>query len=157
MEKLDYRYAEEKDVSLILRYIKEIAEYEGLLDEVKTDEETLREWLFEKNRAKVLFPLLDGKTIGFCVYFYNFSTFLGRSGLYIEDIYLEERYRGNGYGKQLIQKMFQIAKDEQLGRVEWACLNDNEPSFEFYISQGAEPMSEWTVFRIDDVNKAIRK
>lgn len=153
MEKLDYRYGEEKDLALIFQYIKEIAEYEGLLEEVKTDEETLREWLFEKERAKVLFPLINGQPIGFCVYFYNFSTFLGRSGLYIEDIYIEERYRGKGYGKQLLQKMFQIAKDEGLGRVEWACLNDNEPSFEFYVSQGAEPMSEWTVFRTDALDQ----
>nr|WP_202063151.1 GNAT family N-acetyltransferase [Enterococcus sp. BWR-S5] len=150
MEKLDYRYGEEQDTALILRYIKELAEYEGLPNEVKTDEATLKEWLFDKERAKVLFPLLDGKPIGFCVYFYNFSTFLGKSGLYIEDIYIEERYRGKGFGKQLIQKMFKLAKDEQLGRVEWACLNDNEPSFEFYVSQGAEPMSEWTVFRMAD-------
>lgn len=150
---LTYREATEKDILLIYRYIKELAAYEGLASEVTTNEQILKEWLFDKKGATVILPVLDGKEIGFCLYFYNFSTFLGRSGLYIEDLFIEEKYRGKGYGKQLLNKMFQLAEEKQLGRVEWWCLDKNQASIDFYKSQGAQSMDEWTVFRVE--NKSL--
>ncbi|MBP2098573.1 GNAT family N-acetyltransferase [Enterococcus rivorum] len=146
---LAYREATKEDIPLIYKYIKELAAYEGLADEVTTNEQILEEWIFDKKGAEVIFPEIEGKEIGFCLYFYNFSTFLGRSGLYIEDLFIEEKYRGKGYGKQLLNKMFQIAKEKQLGRVEWWCLDENKASIDFYKAQGAQPMDEWTVFRVE--------
>ena len=148
MQEVAYRYAQEEDLPLILSYIKQLAAFEKLSDEVKADEATLKEWLFDKERAKVLFPMVNDRPIGFSLFFYNFSTFLGRSGLYIEDLFIEEEYRGKGYGGALLRKLFDIAKEEKLGRVEWCCLNDN-PAMEFYVSQGAEPLLEWSMLRYD--------
>ncbi|MFC0491576.1 GNAT family N-acetyltransferase [Listeria grayi] len=145
---ITYRYATQQDVPLIYRYILELAEYEGLADEVNTSEAVLEDSLFNIQAAKVLFPEINGKPIGFCLFFYNFSTFLGRPGLYIEDLYIEEAYRGSGYGKALLEKMRSIAEAEKLGRVEWWCLDENKASIAFYKSQGAVPMEDWTVFRI---------
>lgn len=147
---LTYREATKEDIPLIYRYIKELAAYEGLADEVTTSEQLLAEWLFDKKGAEVIFPEIAGKAIGFCLYFYNFSTFLGRSGLYIEDLYIEESYRGHGFGKQLLNRMLQLAKEKQLGRVEWWCLDENQAAIDFYKSQGAQSMDEWTVFRIEN-------
>lgn len=147
---LSYREAKRADIPLIFQYIKELAAYEGLEKEVQTNEQILEEWLFDKSGAKVIFLVLNGREIGFCLYFYNFSTFLGRSGLYIEDLYIEETYRGKGYGKKFLNHMIQLAKDANLGRVEWWCLDENRASIEFYKSQGAQPMSEWTVFRVEN-------
>lgn len=152
MSELTYRYAQRADVSTILHYVKQLAEYENLSDAVVADEKTLEEWLFDKERAKVLLPLIDGQAIGFCLFFYNFSTFLGRSGLYIEDLYIDEQYRGLGYGKQILHKIFAIAKEEKLGRVEWCCLTDNTPSMKFYASQGAEVLEDWSMLRVETKN-----
>lgn len=148
MEKFIFRFAEEKDVSLILYFIKELAKYEELLDEVVATEETLKEWIFDKKKAEVIFVLEDGVEIGFALFFHNFSTFLGRSGVYLEDLYVKPEYRGKGYGKALLKKLAQIAVERGCGRLEWWCLDRNKPSIDFYLSLGAEPMQDWTVYRI---------
>lgn len=143
-----FKYAKESDVPLILKYIKELADYEGLLNEVVATEEILQEWIFEKKSAKVLLGEVDGQPIGFALYFHNFSTFLGRAGIYLEDLYVRPEYRGRGYGKAFLKKLAQIAVEEGCGRLEWWCLDTNKPSIDFYLSLNAEPMDEWTVFRI---------
>ncbi len=145
---LEFRYAERKDTGLILWFIKELASYEKMLDEVVADEATLEEWLFDKQKAEVIFALEDGKEVGFALFFHNFSTFLGRSGIYLEDLYVMPECRGKGYGKAILQKLAAIAVERGCGRLEWWCLDWNKPSVDFYLSLGAEPMSDWTVYRI---------
>ena len=145
---LNFRYAERNDVSLILKFIRELAAYEKMLDEVVADEATLEEWIFDKNKAEVIFACLDGKEIGFALFFHNFSTFLGRAGLYLEDLYVSPEYRGKGYGRAILKKLASIAVERKCGRPEWWCLDWNKPSIDFYLSLGAEPMSDWTVYRI---------
>ncbi len=145
---MEIRFAQKEDVSLILRFIRELADYEGLLDEVVATEELLEEWLFEKHKAEVIFALENGKEVGFALFFHNFSTFLGRAGIYLEDLYVMPEYRGKGYGKGLIRTLARIAKERGCGRLEWWCLDTNIPSIDFYLSLGAQPMDEWTVYRI---------
>ena len=145
---LNFRYAERNDVSLILKFIRELAAYEKMLDEVVADEATLEEWIFDKNKAEVIFACLDGKEIGFALFFHNFSTFLGRAGLYLEDLYVSPEYIGKGYGRAILKKLASIAVERKCGRLEWWCLDWNKPSIDFYLSLGAEPMSDWTVYRI---------
>jgi len=148
MKQASFRYAEEKDTALILCFIKELAEYEKMLGEVVATEELLREWIFEKQKAEVIFALEDGKEIGFALFFHNFSTFLGRAGIYLEDLYVLEEYRGKGYGKGLLKELARIAVERGCGRLEWWCLDWNRPSIDFYKSLGAEPMDEWTTYRV---------
>lgn len=145
---LSYRYASREDVSLILKFIKDLARYEKLENEVVATEEILEEWLFDKEKAEVIFALENEKEIGFALFFHNFSTFLGRSGIYLEDLYVMEEYREKGYGKCILQKLAQIAVERGCGRLEWWCLDWNQPSIDFYLSLGAEPMKDWTVYRI---------
>ncbi len=145
---LNFRYAERKDIPLILRFIRELADHEKLLNEVVADEATLEEWIFDKEKAEVIFACLGDKEIGFALFFHNFSTFLGRAGLYLEDLYVSPEYRGNGYGKAILKKLAAIAIERKCGRLEWWCLDWNKPSIDFYISSGAEAMSDWTVYRI---------
>ena len=142
------RFANENDTPLILLFIRELAEYEGLLQEVVATEDSLREWIFKKQKAEVIFAVEDGKEVGFALFFHNFSTFLGRAGVYLEDLYVLPEYRGRGYGKGLIQTLARIAVERGCGRLEWWCLDWNQPSIDFYRSLGAEPMDEWTVYRI---------
>ena len=146
--KLTFRNAERKDAGLILRFIKELADYEKMLDEVVADEETLETWIFDKQKAEVIFALEDGKEVGFALFFHNFSTFLGRAGIYLEDLYVRPEFRGKGYGKAILKKLASIAVERGCGRLEWWCLDWNKPSIDFYLSLGAEPMSDWTVYRI---------
>ena len=148
MEQMQFRFAEEKDVPLILQFIKDLAEYEHMLDEVVATEALLTEWIFQKEKAEVIFVLEDGKEVGFALFFHNFSTFLGRAGLYLEDLYVKPEYRHKGYGKGLLKKLAQIAVERGCGRLEWWCLDWNQPSIDFYLSLGAEPMEDWTVYRI---------
>ena len=145
---IDYRYATEQDVPLILSFIRSLAEYEHMADEVVATEALLQEWIFEKRKAEVIFALEDGKETGFALFFHNFSTFLGRAGIYLEDLFVLPEYRGKGYGKGLIQTLARIAVERGCGRLEWWCLDWNTPSIEFYRSLGAVPMDEWTVYRI---------
>lgn len=148
MNELTFRYAEEKDTELILFFIKSLAEYEKMSDEVSATPELLKEWIFEKKKAEVIFPIVDGKEIGFALYFHNFSTFLGKAGIYLEDLYILPEYRHKGYGKQVLKKLASIAVERGCGRLEWWCLDWNKPSIDFYLSLGAEPMSDWTTYRI---------
>lgn len=147
---IHFRMGEREDIPLILKFIKELAEYEGLLHCVTADESILEKSLFDEGHAEVVFPIVDGKEAGFALFFHNFSTFLGKPGLYIEDLFILPEYRGRGYGRALIVHLRQIAKDRGCGRVEWWCLDSNEPAIGFYRSIGAEPMSDWTVFRISE-------
>ena len=148
MPEVTYRRAEKNDVPLVLDFIKSIAEYEKMSDQVVATEELIREQVFEKQRAEVIFVLEDGNEVGFALYFYNFSTFVGRSGLYLEDVFVKPEYRGRGYGKGLIMQLARIAKEKGCGRMEWTCLDWNQPSIDFYLSLGAVPMSDWTVYRL---------
>ena len=148
MSRAAFRGACPEDTALILRFIRELAAYEQLDDQVVADEETLRRWIFEKKGAEVLFVLEDGREVGFALYFHNFSTFLGRSGVYLEDLFVLPEYRGRGYGKALLCRLAAIAKEEGCGRLEWWCLDWNKPSIDFYKSMGAEPMEDWTVYRV---------
>lgn len=145
---VDFRYAERKDVTLILNFIKELADYEKMLDEVVADEKTLEEWIFNKQKAEVIFALKDNKEVGFALFFHNFSTFLGKAGIYLEDLYVRPEYRGKGYGKAILKKLASIAVERGCGRLEWWCLDWNKSSIDFYLSLGAEPMSDWTVYRL---------
>ena len=147
-EKLNFRYAERKDTPLILQFIKDLADYEKMLDEVVADEATLEEWIFDKQKAEVIFAMENSKEIGFALFFHNFSTFLGRAGIYLEDLYVQPGYRGKGYGKAILKKLASIAVERGCGRLEWWCLDWNKLSIDFYMSLGAEPMSDWTVYRI---------
>ncbi len=148
MEEKQFRFANENDLSLILEFIRELAEYEKMLDEVIANEELLDEWIFDKKIAEVIFVLENEKEVGFALFFHNFSTFLGKAGIYLEDLYVKPQYRGKGYGKALIKKLASIAVERGCGRLEWWCLDWNKPSIDFYLSLGAEPMSDWTVFRV---------
>ena len=148
MKKTEFRTAQEKDTALILNFIKELAEYEKMSDQVVADEKLLREQIFEKKNAEVIFAVEDGIEVGFALFFHNFSTFVGRAGLYLEDIYVKPEFRGRGHGKALIRELARIAVERNCGRMEWSCLDWNRPSIDFYLSLGAEPMSEWTVYRL---------
>lgn len=153
--KLSIREANENDVSLILSLITELAVYEKLLNEVVATEEQLKEMLFGKKRyAEVLIANYDNEDAGFALFFHNFSTFLGKPGIYLEDIYVKPHLRGKGIGKSLLLSLVKLAKERNCGRVEWSVLNWNKPSIKFYESLGAKPMNEWTVFRLsnDEIN-----
>lgn len=155
---MEFRFAERKDTGLILEFIKDLASYEKLSDQVVADETTLEDWIFDKEKAEVIFALENGKEVGFALFFHNFSTFLGRAGLYLEDLYVKPAYRGKGYGKALLKKLAAIAAERGCGRLEWWCLDWNRPSIDFYLSLGAEPMSDWTVYRIaGDTLKSMAK
>ncbi len=145
---LTFRYAKESDTGLILQFIRDLAEYEEMLNEVVATEDTLNKWIFEKNKAEVIFAVVDEVEVGFALFFHNFSTFLGRAGIYLEDLYVRPEYRGRGYGKAILKKLAQIAVERECGRLEWWCLDWNKPSIDFYLSLGAEAMSDWTVYRI---------
>lgn len=144
-----FRSAERQDVPLILRYIRELARYEKLEEEVVATEEILEEWLFDKEKAEVIFAVVEGKEVGFALFFHNFSTFLGRAGIYLEDLYVEPAHRGQGIGTALFRELARIAVARGCGRLEWWCLDWNTPSIEFYRSLGAEAMDDWTVYRIN--------
>lgn len=159
MSKVEFRFAERADVPLILKFIKDLADYEKLLHEVVATEEILDEWLFERQKAEVIFALENGKEVGFALFFHNFSTFLGRAGVYLEDLFVLPEFRGKGYGKALLEKLGEIAVERGCGRLEWWVLDWNKPSIDFYKSMGAIPMDEWTVFRIagDTLEKMGKK
>ena len=143
-----FRWAEAADAGLILRFIRDLADYEGMADQVVATEELLREWLFRQKKAEVLFALEGDREVGFALFFHNFSTFLGRAGLYLEDLFVLPEYRGRGYGQALLRRLAAIAKERGCGRLEWWCLDWNAPSIGFYKRMGAVPMEEWTVYRV---------
>lgn len=148
MDKLTFRSAQAGDEERILFFIKELAKYEKMEDEVVATPQLLREWIFEKQKAEVVFPMIGEKEIGFALFFHNFSTFLGRAGLYLEDLFILPEYRGKGYGKATLKELARIAVSRGCGRLEWWCLDWNRPSIDFYLSLGAKPMDEWTTYRL---------
>ena len=145
---LTFRFAQEADTPLILRFIRHLAEYEKMLDLVVADEASLADQLFRQKNAEVIFAVEDGVEVGFALFFHNFSTVLGRSGLYLEDLFVLPEYRGKGYGKAILKKLANIALERNCGRMEWWCLDWNKPSIDFYLSLDAEPMEEWTTYRL---------
>lgn len=144
-----FRVATINDVDLILTFIKELATYEKMLDEVTATTESLKEWLFEKKAAEVMFVMDNDIEVGYAIYFYNFSTFTGKAGLYIEDLYVKPDYRSKGYGKAILKELAKIASDTGCERMEWVCLDWNKPSIDFYLSIKAKPLKNWTIFRLD--------
>ena len=148
MTKPEFRFAERRDTALILQFIKDLAEYEKMADLVVATPEMLEEEIFEKRKAEVLLVMENGREVGFALFFHNFSTFLGRAGLYLEDLFVLPEFRGKGYGTATLKKLAQIAVERGCGRFEWWCLDWNRPSIDFYLSLGAEPMSEWTTYRV---------
>lgn len=146
--KTQFRNATENDCALILEFIKGLAEYEKMSDDVVATEDLLREWIFEKQKAEVIFALENGHEVGFALFFHNFSTFVGRAGIYLEDLFVKPEYRKRGHGKALILELARIANERGCGRMEWSCLDWNQPSIDFYLSLGAKPMNEWTTYRL---------
>ncbi len=151
MAALSFRFAIREDTPLILSFIRALAEYEQMADQVVATEELLVEQLFDRGNAEVLFALKDGQEVGFALFFHNFSTFLGRAGLYLEDLYVLPEHRGKGCGKALLRQLARIAKERGCGRMEWWCLDWNQPSIDFYLALGAEAMRDWTVYRLSGV------
>lgn len=166
MSELTFRFACEADTPLILHFIRELAEYEQMADQVVTNEEQLRAEIFEKKGAEVIFALENGKEVGFALFFHNFSTFLGRRGLYLEDLFVLPEYRGKGYGKGLLRQLARIALERGCGRLEWWCLDWNKPSIDFYRALGAKqwtngqstvlPAKRWRIWRNKKRSRTIR-
>jgi GNAT superfamily N-acetyltransferase len=144
----EIRFATVEDVPLILEFIKDLADYEELLHEVVATEEILKESIFIKNQAEVIIGEENGKPVGFALFFYNFSTFLGKANLYLEDLFVKPENRGKGYGKRLLSYLGKIAVERDCERLDWWCLDWNTSSIEFYKSLGAIPMDDWTVYRM---------
>ena len=153
------RKAIENDIPTIFELIKKLSVYEKLENEVITSEAELKKNIFGNNFAKVLIAEENDKPVGFALYFYNFSTFVGKPGIYLEDLFVEPECRGKGYGKALLVELAKMAEAENCGRFEWSVLDWNTPSIEFYKSLGAKPMDEWTVFRLDKegISKLAKK
>jgi GNAT superfamily N-acetyltransferase len=148
-DELQIRPAQASDVPVILQLIRDLATYERAPNEVTATEEQLLKVLFgDKPAAEVLLAFVGEAPVGFAVFFHNFSTWLGRSGLYLEDLFVKPEERGKGYGRALLVELGKIARDRGCGRMEWAVLNWNEPAIKFYRALGAKPMDEWTVYRL---------
>lgn len=142
------RFAAREDVPTILEFIRALAAYEKMEDQVIADETLLETWIFEKRKAEVLLAFEGDTPVGFALFFHNFSTWLGRAGIYLEDLFVLPEYRGRGYGKLLLKRLARIAVQRGCGRLEWACLDWNEPSIAFYKSVGATALNEWTTYRV---------
>lgn len=150
--------ATKNDAGIILELIKDIAEYEKLSDQVEATEESIVKYLFEEKAfAECLIGFENHVPIGFALFFHNYSTFVSKPGIYLEDLFVKEQYRGKGYGKKLLLSLVKIAQERNCGRVEWSVLNWNKPAIDFYESLGATPMNEWTVYRLNQeaINKLI--
>lgn len=146
---LELDFAGESDIPTVLGFIKELADYEHMSSEVVATEEKLRDWMFDKGVARALIARVDGEPVGFALFFHNFSTFLGRAGIYLEDLYVHPTSRGRGVGRALLKKLSSLAVGEGCGWLEWSCLDWNLPSIGFYKSLGAKPMDDWTVYRLE--------
>lgn len=149
MDKLTFRYAKKGDGALILDLIRQLAAYERLEEKVTATPELLEHWLFEKQAAQVLIGEADGEVVGFALFFQNFSTFLGKGGIYLEDLFVKEGFRGRGYGTAFLKKLASIATERGCGRLDWSCLDWNERSIAFYKSFGAVALDDWTVYRLE--------
>ena len=149
MSNCTFRPAVPGDEELILSFIRALAEYEHMSDQVIATRSILREWLFEKKTAEVIFAEVEGKAVGYALFFHNFSTVLGRAGIYLEDLFVLPEERGSGYGKALLKELARITVERGCGRLECACLDWNQPSIDFYTKKmHAVPMDEWTVYRL---------
>lgn len=144
------RKATREDVPLILDFIHGIARYEKMEDDVQVTEDMLRDWVFDRQIAEVVFAMEDDQEVGFVLYFHKYSTFVGKAGLYIEDLYVKPEFRGKGYGKALFLYLAHTALQRGCGRMEWTCLNWNKPSIRFYRSMGAVPLDDWRVYRLTE-------
>ena len=153
---MNFRFATKEDASKILFFIKQLAIYEKMENEVVATPELLKEWLFEKKVAEVIFAVEKEKEVGFALFFHNFSTFLGKAGIYLEDLFVLPEFRGKGHGKNLLKILSRIAVERGCGRVEWCCLDWNKPSIDFYKSFGAVPMDDWTIYRLTGENLTFR-
>ena len=149
------RFAKESDIPTILRFINELAVYEHLEHELNLTEESLKENIFEKKKAEVVIAFEDDVPVGHAVFFETFSTFVGRHGLYLDDLYVNDQYRGLGYGKKLFEEVAKIAYERNCGRLEWQCLDWNKSSIDFYLSTGAEMVKDARVYRL--TNDALGK
>jgi GNAT superfamily N-acetyltransferase len=147
-EQFKIRPAEESDVKLILQFIKGLSEYEKLSHEVVATEENLRKTLFKQKMAEVIIGEFGGDPVGFALFFHNYSTFLGQAGIYLEDLYIIPEMRGKGFGKTMLKHLAKLAVERDCGRLEWACLDWNEPSICFYKGLGAKAQEDWTVYRV---------
>ena len=147
-DNITIRFAQEHEVGLILQFIKDLAEYENLLNSVTATEEILRKTIFQDKRAEVLFCDYDQQTVGFAVFFHNFSTFNGKPGLYLEDLYVQPEMRHKGIGKKIMSTLGAIAIERDCGRFEWVCLDWNQKSIDFYLGLGAEAMADWTIYKV---------
>lgn len=145
----EIRRAERSDAPLVMSLINELAEYEKMQEDVSATAETLEQSIFDRHEAEALVLELDGAPIGYALYFFNFSTFRGRAGLYLEDIYVRPQYRGNGYGTQVFEYLMNEAKQRGCPRMEWVCLDWNEPSLKFYKGMGAKALKQWIIHRIE--------
>ncbi|MBP5255227.1 MAG: GNAT family N-acetyltransferase [Lachnospiraceae bacterium] len=150
-----FRYAGRGDEGRILSFIRALARYERMEQDVTATEALLSEWIFDKGKAEVVFAVEDGAEVGFALFFHNFSTFLGRAGLYLEDLFVLPEHRGKGYGKALLKELARIAAERGCGRLEWSCLDWNLPAIGFYRSAGAVPMEDWTTYRV--AGEALKK
>ena len=146
---VEIRKAERQDVPLLLTFIRGIARYAQMEDEVIASPDVLEREMFDEHRAEAVFAVVDGREVGFALYFYNFSTFIGHSGLYLEDLFVWPEERGKGYGKTLLLHLVKTAHEHDCGRMEWMSLDWNKPSNDFYRSLGAVPIDDYTVYRLD--------
>ncbi len=142
------KFAEINDIPYVFKFINELAEYEKMSDDVVADEEMLRKAIFEKHNAEALLVYEGDKPVGFALFYQSFSTFLGRAGIFLEDLYVSPDYRGRGYGKELLEFLAKTASDRKCGRLEWCCLDWNKSSVDFYKSMGAEALDDRTIFRL---------
>jgi GNAT superfamily N-acetyltransferase len=144
------RPMKDDEAGILHELILGLADYERLKDQVTSTPEMLKRQIVEERRAHVLFATVDDKPVGFALYFYNFSTFVGKKGLYLEDLFILPEHRKQGYGKALFLELAAIAKREECGRMEWTVLDWNAPSIAFYQAMGAKPLEDWTIFRLDE-------
>lgn len=142
------RMATRQDTALILEFIKGLARYEKMENEVVATEQILEEWIFDKAKAEVLIGEEDGRPVGFALFFHNFSTFLGRAGIYLEDLFIQPEARGKGYGKAMLTELARLTVERGCGRLDWVCLDWNQPSIDFYLSLGAIALNDWTIYRM---------
>ncbi|MCW4018331.1 MAG: GNAT family N-acetyltransferase [Candidatus Bathyarchaeota archaeon] len=153
---LTIRFAEEEDASTIFEMVKELATYENLLDQLEATEQLIEQELFQRKIAEALIAEYQGKAVGYAIFFQSFSSFVGRRGIYIEDLYVKPEMRGKGFGKALFSAIAELAMARNCGRLEWACLDWNAPSIEFYKKTGASAMDQWTVYRLTDKDLQTR-
>ncbi len=146
--RLSFRYANREDVDLIYDFIKQLAAYEGMPEAVKASKDMIEEWMFDRRKAEVLFAVLDEKEIGFSLFYESFAAYVGKGGIFIDDLFICPEYRGKGYGKVLLKEMAKIALKRECGRLEWLCLRDNTPSMNFYQHMGAKMSDECVVYRV---------